>query len=280
MASRQQRLERDIGVARREEGGAFDTERTGEPLDERRVRGVGDDPADLGEELRPGCGAGRLHAGPVGHHPDGQPRQLLHVGLARQPAASPHRRDGDAEPIPQFERRQALPLDRDSERVVGNRERSAGRHDDAVGGQEPVRGALVLVQLGERRNEVAEQPHHGVGTGMEPARPREAEDAGEPLAGCVLGYDGEPRLRIVEPLHRADGWEGSVLEIAEGVDAVAQDRLEPVGLREVAVEAEQLEARARGVEQQEPIAEAVAEALGVPRDDTGGGRVGRRSLGD
>ncbi len=92
---------------------------------------------------------------------------------------------------------------------------------------------------------------------------RTPEDLRHTLAGGDRRH--ERQITALQTFDRANARKGSMVECVERVDALSQCVLEALRRREQRPEAKQLERRrADVVEHQQPIADAVAEALGVP----------------
>jgi len=176
----------------------------------------------------------------------------------------------DAQLAPQIRGRRIQPFQRVREHVLRHDEIAGGRDDDAVRGERAVRDLRAhLVKRGHRRHELPDEPQRRPRIGLEAGRARRSQNLREAFPGDVVGDQRQLRRRLGEHAHTADARECRVPERLQLLDAFPQRGLERGVGRETLGEPQQLERFGTGVvEEQEAIAQAIGEALGVPGDDT------------
>jgi hypothetical protein len=164
-------------------------------------------------------------------------------------------------------------VDRRTDDVFDDRQTPFRRDNDALRGEDAVGDACaVLLEQYQRRRQL---PDQGCG---ERGTARLVQDLGQPFPGAEI-RDQRQVIVWLEPLDGAHRGERGVPELAEPTYPLAQRSLEPLSLREVGAEAEQLEGRGVAVvEHQQTVAEPVGQPLRIPARQRLGCR-GRQPLG-
>ncbi len=195
----------------------------------------------------------------------------LHQVTARVEARSLRRLAGrNAEMPPQLRNRQPEMLDAVCEDVLRDGEAALGRDHDAFGAEQAVRHPVpALVQGGQGRQQLPNQPHGSAGVRPHGVAFDAAQHLGEPLAGHELGHERKVRSGVVERGDAADAGEHRVAEGFQILDARAKRGLEPGHRREPWVQPQELQSRSSAVEQEQAITEAIGEAFRIPGNQVG-----------
>jgi hypothetical protein len=151
------------------------------------------------------------------------------------------------------------PFERRAEDVLHDHEPAIGRQHDPVGRERAVRHtASLLLQRGQRRHEIPNQPHRKCrpAQGGQPLR--------EPLSRHVIG-DQRQIVFGLEFFHRPHFGKRRVPELRKDLHALAERLLETGDRGDFPGKSQELEGRAAGVvEHQKAIAHRIRHALRVP----------------
>jgi hypothetical protein len=149
-------------------------------------------------------------------------------------------------------------FDRRADDVFHNDETRVRRHDDAFGGDQPVRRvACIFVQQGDGGDQLANQAEGGVGIELNAALMCKAQDLGEPRPFDMVGDHGE-RSVALSAVDAADARVVRVAEVQQARGALAQRELERRNRRQRRPQPQDLQQlTGRGVSGNQSFAEAV-----------------------